>query len=233
MMPTNSLTSPSLSAAFQSTLKRDLVLAFRNRRELLNPLMFFTMAVSLFPIGITPDPDFLAKIASGVVWCCALLASLLSLDHMFKQDYEDGSLEQLLITPHPLSLLVLTKIVTHWLVSGLPLVVLAPLLGMMMSLPDQAYKVLILSLLIGTPVLSLLGGVGAALTVGLKKGGLLLPLLVIPLCVPVLIFGTGAVQAAIDGSSYSAQLALMGAFLMFSLAMLPMVAAASLRISVS
>ena len=223
----------SLRTAFKATLHRDLLLSFRNRRELLNPLMFFTMAVSLFPLGITPDPDFLQKIASGVVWSCALLASLLSLDHMFKQDYEDGSLEQLLLTPHSLSVLVLTKIATHWLVSGLPLVLLSPLLAMMMALPEKAYGVLILTLLIGTPVLSLLGGVGAALTVGLKKGGLLLPLLVIPLCVPILIFGTGAVQAAINDMAYTAQLAYMGAFLLLGMVLIPPVAAASLKISVS
>lgn len=223
----------TLWVAFKETLKRDLLIAYRSRRDLLNPLMFFTMVVSLFAIGITPDPVFLAKIASGVVWTSALLATLLSLDLLFKQDFDDGSLEQLLVTPHPLSVLVLAKILTHWLVSGLPLVLIAPVLAMMMSLPDAGYSTLFLSLLLGTPLLSLIGSVGAALTVGLKKGGLLLPLLVLPLCVPVLIFGTGAVQSAIQGSAFSLQFAMIGAFLALSLAFVPLVVAASLRISVS
>ena len=164
-----------------SVFKRDLLIAFRNRGELLNPLMFFLMVASLFPLAVSPDPKFLGDIAPGVIWVGALLATLLSLDILFKTDYDDGSLEQMLLVPQPLMMLVLAKVAVHWLVAGLPLAIMAPLLGLMLGLPEGGFEPLFLTLLIGTPILSLLGAIGAGLTVGLKKGGMLMPLLILPL----------------------------------------------------
>jgi heme exporter protein B len=212
-------------------LKRDLLISFRSRGELLNPLMFFLMVASLFPLAVTPDPKFLGQIAAGVIWVGALLATLLSLDLLFKSDYEDGSLEQMLLSPQPTLLLVLVKVCVHWLVAGLPLTLIAPLLGLMLSLPEGGYAPLMLTLLLGTPILSLLGAIGAGLTVGLKKGGMLMPLLILPLYIPVLIFAASAVQTGIDGNSYVGHLAFLGAYLALTLVMAPVAASAALRIS--
>ncbi|MFT6327793.1 MAG: heme exporter protein B [Crocinitomicaceae bacterium] len=214
-----------------SIFKRDLLIAFRNRGELLNPLMFFLMVASLFPLAVSPDPKFLGQIAPGVIWVGALLATLLSLDLLFKTDYEDGSLEQMLLVPQPLMLLVLAKVSVHWLVAGLPLALMAPLLGLMLGLPEGGYQPLVISLLLGTPVLSLLGSIGAGLTVGLKKGGMLMPLLILPLYIPVLIFAASAVQSGVDGNSYSGHLAFIGAYLALAVVFAPIAAAAALRIT--
>ncbi len=223
----------NLWQVFWAVVKRDLLLAFRRRQDLANPLIFFVIVISLFPLGVSPDPVFLATSAAGVVWVAALLATLLSLDAMFRADYEDGALEQMILTPQPLFLLVLGKILAHWLVTGLPLILLSPILAIMLHLDESLLSILVLTLVVGTPVLSLIGAIGAALTVGLRVGGVLISLLILPLYIPVLIFGTGTVQAAAGGSEYAGFLAIQGAILMLALALAPFAAAAGLKISVS
>jgi len=219
--------------ALGATLRRDLVLMLRHRGEVLNPLVFFALVITLFPIGISPDPALLTRIAPGLLWVAALLAALLSLDSLFRSDFDDGSLEQLLLAPQPLAALSLAKVAVHWLLTGLPLALMAPLLGIMLSLPAGSYAILSLSLALGSASLSLIGAIGAALTVGLARGGVLLSLLVLPLYIPVLIFGAGAVQAAIMGDGAGAHLAILGALLAASLALSPWAIAASLRISIN
>lgn len=218
---------------FRQTFKRDLTLAFRRKSELVNPLIFFLIVASLFPIGVSPEPNFLSQLAPGLVWVAALLATLLSMETLFKSDYEDGSLEQLLLSPQPVFLVVLSKVLAHWLLSGLALTTVAPLLGVMLFLPSEGMPGLMLSLLLGTPTLSLIGAIGAALTVGLRRGGVLISLLVLPLYIPVLIFGSSAVQAAVTGLPLDGYLALLGAMLALALALAPIAAGAALRISVS
>nr|WP_309656062.1 heme exporter protein CcmB [Halomonas vilamensis] len=222
-----------LALALTATLKRDLVLMLRRRGEVLNPLVFFALVITLFPIGISPDPELLALIAPGLLWVAALLAALLSLDSLFRSDFDDGSLEQLLLAPQPLAALTLAKVAVHWLLTGLPLALMAPVLGIMLALPAGSYLVLAVSLALGSATLSLIGAIGAALTVGLSRGGVLLSLLVLPLYIPVLIFGAGAVQAAIAGDSVSAHLAILGALLAAALMLAPWAIAASLRISIN
>jgi heme exporter protein B len=222
-----------LAVAVWTTLKRDLVLLLRRRSEVLNPLVFFAIVITLFPIGISPDPALLAAIAPGLLWVAALLAALLSLDSLFRADYDDGSLEQLLLTPQPLAMLALAKVAVHWLLTGLPLALMAPVLGIMLALPAGSYLVLAVSLALGSASLSLIGAIGAALTVGLSRGGVLLSLLVLPLYIPVLIFGAGAVQAAIFGDGVLAHLAILGALLALALILAPLAIAASLRISIN
>lgn len=222
-----------LIVALNATLRRDLTLMLRRRGEVLNPLVFFALVITLFPIGISPDPQLLAVIAPGLLWVAALLAALLSLDSLFRSDYEDGSLEQLLLAPQPLAALGLAKVAVHWLLTGLPLALMAPVLGIMLALPAGSYLVLALSLALGTASLSLIGAIGAALTVGLARGGVLLSLLVLPLYIPILIFGAGAVQAAIMGDGVTAHLAILGALLAMALMLSPWAIAASLRISIN
>jgi heme exporter protein B len=220
-----------MELGFAAILRRDLLLAFRHRGEIANPVLFFFMVVTLIPLGLTPEASRLAEIAPGILWVMALLASLLSVEGMFQSDYRDGTLEQMMILPQPLYLMVLAKILAHWLVTGLPLTLLAPVLGMMLSLPDAGYLPLVLSLLMGTAVLSLLGAIGAALTVALRKGGLLLSLIVMPLYMPVLIFGASTVQRAVDGFPVEGPLAIMGALLAFSLLISPFATSGALRVS--
>jgi len=215
-----------------AALKRDLLLVFRHRNDIINPLAFFLMVAVLFPLGVSPDPTFLSEVASGVIWVAALLACLLSVDGLFRTDYEDGSLEQMMVSSESLLVLVLAKVLTHWLVSGFCLAIISPLLAMMFFLPEQAYPALILSLLLGTPTLSLMGAIGAGLTVGLRKGGVLISLLVLPLYIPVLIFGAGTVQAGAMGLPIQGYLALLGAILVLSLMLAPFAIAAALKISV-
>lgn len=222
-----------LLVALSATLRRDLTLMLRRRGEVLNPLVFFALVITLFPIGISPDPQLLAVIAPGLLWVAALLAALLSLDSLFRSDYEDGSLEQMLLAPQPLAALGLAKVAVHWLLTGLPLALMAPVLGIMLALPAGSYLVLALSLALGTASLSLIGAIGAALTVGLARGGVLLSLLVLPLYIPILIFGAGAVQAAIMGDGVAAHLAILGALLAMALMLSPWAIAASLRISIN
>lgn len=223
--------APQLVPALMALVRRDLLLAFRNRGELLNPLVFFLIAVATIPLGVSPDPELLGLIAPGIIWVMALLATLLSIDGLFRSDFDDGSLEQLVITPHPLFLMVLVKVVIHWLVTGLPLTLLSPLLGLWLSLPAPAYWPLFLSLLLGTACLSLVGAIGAGLTVALRKGGLLLSLIIMPLYVPVLVVGTGVVTYAVDGFSFVSLMTIMGAFLAGAIGLAPLATAAALKIS--
>jgi heme exporter protein B len=219
-------------SALRWIIRRDLVLALRQRTDIMTTVVFFVIVVSLFPLGVGPEMDKLRPLAAGVLWVAALLASMLSLGRLFAADYADGSLEQMLIAPQPLSLLVLGKIVAHWVVSGLPLVLIAPVLGIQYDLTGTPLLVMTLSLLIGTPVLSAIGAVGAALTLGLRGGGVLIALLVLPLYVPVIIFGAGAVEASQSGIGPEGHLSLLAAFLMLSLVVGPLASATALRISV-
>ena len=217
--------------AFATLLKRDLTLSQRHSSDWLNPLVFFVIVVTLFPLGVGPDGELLRQIAPGVIWVAALLATLLALDSLFRDDFIDGSLEQLLLSPHPLPILVMAKTLAHWLVSGLPLVLLSPVLALLMQLPLKALPALLMSLVLGTLCLSLIGSIGAALTVGLQRGGVLLSLLVLPLFIPVLIFGSSCVVAAAGGFEIGAQLSLLAGLLFLALALCPWAAAAALRVS--
>ena len=221
----------SLLAAVRCIFVRDLRLALRRRADTLAAMIFFVMVVSLFPLGIGPESALLRTMAPGVVWVAALLSSMLSLTRLFADDHQDGTLEQLLLSAHPLAFLALGKIAAHWMGSGLLLVLVAPLLALQFDLSPAACGVLVLSLLLGTPVLSLLGAIGAALTVGLRGGSVLLSLLVLPLAVPVLVFGAGAVEAYNAGLGISAHLSLLGALLVLALAAAPVVVSAALRIA--
>ena len=221
----------SLLAAVRCIFVRDLRLALRRRADTLAAMIFFVMVVSLFPLGIGPESALLRTMAPGVVWVAALLSSMLSLTRLFADDHQDGTLEQLLLSAHPLAFLALGKIAAHWMSSGLLLALVAPLLALQFDLSPAACGVLVLSLLLGTPVLSLLGAIGAALTVGLRGGSVLLSLLVLPLSVPVLVFGAGAVEAYNAGLGVSAHLSLLGALLVLALAAAPVVVAAALRIA--
>lgn len=212
-------------------IRRDMVLAMRRRADVLTTLMFFVMVVSLFPLGVGPELDMLRRMAPGVVWVAALLASMLSLGRLFSADYLDGTLEQMMLAPQSLSVLVLGKILAHWMVSGLPLVLMAPVLGLQFDMSAEALWVLIVALLLGTPILSMIGAVGAALTLGLRGGGVLVSLLVLPLCIPVLIFGAGAVEAVVTGMSVVSHLSLLGAILVLAMVFTPWVTAQALRIS--
>lgn len=223
----------SLAEGFSTLLRRDLLVGARSVGQWLNPLLFFVIVVSLFPLGIGPAPERLAAIAPGVLWVSALLAMLLSLDALFERDRADGVLDQFVLGRYPLSLIVLAKVLAHWVLSGLPLLVLSPILALMLGLPTQALATLVIALFLGTLTLSLIGAIGAALTVGLNRSGVLLSLLVLPLTVPVLIFGAGAVSAAADGFSPDAALFLLGSLLMFSLSLAPIAAAAALRAGVA
>ncbi|MEC7816480.1 MAG: heme exporter protein CcmB [Pseudomonadota bacterium] len=233
--PESLLVQPSVSApaAMLAVFIRDLRVAFRQRQDLLNPLLFFVIVVTLFPLGVSPEVAFLQQAGAGILWVAALLAVLLSLDHLFRHDFDDGTLEQLVLQPQPLFLLVLAKTAAHWLLTGLPLVLIAPVLGVMVHQDGNSIAILCLTLLIGTPVLSLIGSIGAALTLGLRSAGVLLSLLIIPLYIPVLIFGTGTVAAAAEGAPVGGYLALMGAFLVLALTLAPFASAAALRISLS
>jgi len=219
-------------AALKCVVLRDLTLAMRHRSDVLTTVFFFIIVVSLFPLGVGPEKELLHAMAAGVVWVSALLASMLSLSRLFADDAQDGTLEQLLLAPQSLSLIVFGKVLAHWLISGLPLVLISPLLGVQFGLTGDGLVMLVLTLLLGTPVLSLIGAIGAALTLGLRGGGVLISLLVLPLYIPVLIFGAGAVTATVTGMGAEGHLSLMGAILILSLLLAPWAAAAALRISI-
>ena len=212
-------------------IRRDLTIAMRRRSDIFTTLIFFVIVVSLFPLGIGPEPNTLRLIAPGVVWVGALLASMLALEQIFSADHRDGTLEQMLLTPQPVALLVIGKVLAHWLVSGVPLVVIAPLLGLQYDLSWEGLLALVVSLLLGTPALSLIGAIGAALTLGLRSGGVLLALLVLPLYIPVLIFGAGAVEATVSGLGGQAHLSMLAAILVASLVLAPLATAAALRVA--
>jgi len=212
-------------------VRRDVTLAWRRRTDLFTTLIFFVIVIALFPLGIGPELDTLRLIAPGVMWVGALLASMLALEQLFSADHRDGSLEQLLLTPQPLGVIVLGKVIAHWLITGLPLVVLAPVLGLQYDLSAESLKIMVIALLLGTPTLSLLGAIGAALTLGLRTGGILVALLVLPLYIPVLIFGAGAVEATASGLGGQAHLSMLGAILLVALLATPIATSAALRIS--
>lgn len=210
---------------------RELKIVFRSGAEVINPLWFFLIVITLFPLGIGPEPQLLARIAPGVAWVAALLASLLALERLFRDDYLDGALEQLLLLPAPLPLTVLGKVIAHWLVTGLPLIILSPLAALLLSLDFAGWRALALTLLLGTPTFSFLGAIGVGLTVGLRRGGVLLSLLVLPLAIPVLIFASAAIDAASMGLPVAGYLAILGAMLAASATLAPFATAAALRIS--
>lgn len=217
---------------FVEIIKRELRIAMRKKAEILNPLWFFLIVITLFPLVMGPEPKLLAKIAGGIVWVAALLSALLSFERLFKDDFIDGSLEQLILTAQPLVLTALAKVLAHWLLTGLPLILLSPVAALLLSMETDFWLALVLTLLIGTPVLSCLGAIGVALTVGLRKGGTLLSLLVVPLFIPVLIFSASVLEAATLDAPYQGQLAILGAMLAVAITLSPFAVAAALRISI-
>ena len=216
---------------FLALVKRDLTLGFRNKSQIYQPLVFQLLVVTMFPLGLGSGAKTLALIAPAVIWILALLASLLTLDQIFKNDFDDGSVESYVLTSYPLSLAVLAKVLAHWLLSGLPLVLFAPMIGLLLHLPTQSYGIMMLSLLIGTPIFSFIGSIGSALTMSLKHGGLLLTVLVMPLLAPVLIFGAGAVVESSLGNSASQHLLFLSGMLVLSFTLVPFASAAAIRIN--
>ncbi|MCW8901229.1 MAG: heme exporter protein CcmB [Gammaproteobacteria bacterium] len=219
--------------AWLQILKRDLLIAFRRRSEIIHPLIFFVMVISLFPLAIGDDKVLLQKIAPAIIWVTALLATMLSLDNLFRSDFEDGSLEQMNLLKIPLSLIVTAKITAHWLITGLPLILITPLLAVLLYMTADTTTMLLLTLLLGTPTLSLIGAVGIALTVALRQGGVILSLLILPLYIPVLIFATLALQNTAQGFSAEAQLAMMLAILVLAITLAPFAIAAALKVSLN
>jgi len=226
-------TSISTTRAFYVILKRDLVLAARQPSDIINPLLFFVLVIVLFPFAVGSDAKLLVEISTGIVWVAALLASMLSLDSVFRQDFQDGTLEEMILSAHPTSILVLAKVLAHWIMTGLPLLLVSPILAIMLGMPDDGVFILIVTLLLGTPVLSLVGSIGVALTVGLRSGGVILSLLILPLYIPVLIFGSGAVSNSIAGLDVSGQIYMLSAFTVMAVFLAPVAIAASLKISLS
>ena len=220
-----------LASVLLAALRRELSLALRQKGEVLTPLVFFVVIVSLFPLGVGPESALLLRMAPGVLWVSALLAAMLSLQRLFAMDYVDGSLEQMVLSATPLGLLVVTKALSHFLLSGLPLVLMAPILGLQFGLEGRALGILMLSLLLGTPTLSLIGSIGAALTLGVRGAGVLLSLLILPLYIPVLIFGAGAVEADAAGLGIGGHLSLLAALLVLSAFFAPLATTTALRIS--
>ena len=214
-------------------IRRDLSLVMRQGSDAFVVLIFFVVTVTLFPLGVSPDPLILQNLASGIVWVSALLAAMLSLDRLFQTDYDDGSLELLVLSPYPLELVVLCKCLVHWLTTGLPIMVISPVLALMLNIKTGDFFYLISSMALGTPIISLLGAVGAALVLGSRRSGVLIALLIIPLTIPILLFGVAAIQAATEGYSASSPLMFLGALLLFSIALCPWVIASSLRQVVS
>lgn len=223
----------SLSKAFFAIIRRDLTLALRRRAEMANPLFFFIIVVTLFPLGVGAQANLLQAMAPGVIWVTSLLAAMLSLDGLFRSDFDDGSLEQILLSPYPISILILGKIIAHWLVTGLPLLLVAPVLAVFLGMPEHSLSILLITLLLGTPVLSLIGAIGVALTVGLRRGGMLLSLLVLPLYVPVLIFASNAVEMSGKGLPVDAQINILAAILFLALVLAPWPTAAALKMSLN
>ncbi|WP_372763058.1 heme exporter protein CcmB [Pseudoalteromonas sp.] len=218
---------------FKAVFNKDLKLAFRQRAEIINPILFFLIVISLFPLAIGPEPGLLARMAPGIIWVAALLSTMLGLDKLFRDDYNDGSLEQLIATSYPLSLTVLAKVAAHWVITGLPLVLMTPLFALLLNLDNTALMATLLTLLLGTPLLSFIGAIGAGLTVGLQKGGILMSLLVLPLYIPVLIFATSAIDTSTMSLDYSGQLAILGAMLVIAIISAPIAISSALKVSVS
>lgn len=220
-----------LARAFVAVVRRDLLLTVRNSGDLYTPLLFFVFVVVLFPLGTSASHDLLARVGPAIIWVAALLASVLSLERIFRADFDDGSLEQMVLSPHPTSMLVAAKVLAHWLGSGLPILLLSPLLAVIVGLGAGVIPTLMLSLALGTPILSLVGAIGVALTVGLPRGGVLLSLLVLPLYTPTLIFAANAVGAAAEGQDVAAQMYFLAAMLVLALTLAPLAAAAALRVT--
>ncbi|WP_206355541.1 heme exporter protein CcmB [Vibrio maerlii] len=220
-------------ASMGTIIRRELLIAFRRQADIFNPLWFFIIVITLFPLSIGPEPNLLARIAAGIVWVAALLSALLSLERLFKDDFQDGALEQAMLMPIPLPVFTIAKVIAHWLLTGLPLIVISPLLAVLLSLDFNTWLAVVLTLLVGTPTLSFIGAIGVALTVGLQKGGVLLSLLVLPLYIPILIFATSAIDAAGLGMAYNGQLAVLGAMLMGAVTLTPFAISAALRVSVN
>ncbi|WP_370978550.1 heme exporter protein CcmB [Agaribacterium sp. ZY112] len=218
-------------SGFYEAFRRECLTAVRNRSELFNPLIFFLSIIMFVPLGVSPDANVLASIAPGMIWIVALLSVLLSLDKVFQSDYDDGCLEQMILSGQSMYLMVIAKVLAHWCFTGLLLTLLSPVLALMMALPSQAYGALLLSLFLGTGALSFIGAVGAALTVSLRRGGLLLSLIIIPLYVPVLIFGASCVRSAALGDPYSGQLAILAALWLLSVMLAPLAMVGGLKIS--
>ncbi|WED21037.1 heme exporter protein CcmB [Vibrio sp. JC009] len=214
-------------------IRRELLIAFRRQADILNPLWFFIIVITLFPLSIGPEPNLLARIAAGIIWVAALLSVLLSMERLFKDDFQDGALEQMMLFPIPLPLVVISKVIAHWLLTGLPLILISPILAVLLSLDFETWKTVVLTLLVGTPTLSFIGAIGVALTVGLQKGGVLLSLLILPLFIPVLIFATSAIDAASLGMAYNGQIAIMAAMLAGSVTLTPFAISAAIRVSVN
>ncbi|MGF1695951.1 heme exporter protein CcmB [Vibrio kyushuensis] len=213
-------------------VRRELLIAFRRQADIFNPLWFFIIVITLFPLSIGPEPNLLARIAAGIVWVAALLSALLSLERLFRDDFQDGALEQMMLMPIPLPIVVISKVIAHWVLTGLPLIIISPLLSILLSLDFNTWKAVVLTLLVGTPTLSFIGAIGVALTVGLQKGGVLLSLLILPLYIPILIFATSAIDAASLGVAYNGQLAILGAMFIGSMTLTPFAISAALRVSV-
>ncbi|ADT86448.1 MULTISPECIES: heme exporter protein CcmB [Vibrio] len=220
-------------STMSTIIRRELLIAFRRQADIFNPLWFFIIVITLFPLSIGPDPSLLSRIAPGIVWVAALLSALLSLERLFRDDYQDGSLEQMMLMPVPLPVVVISKVLAHWLLTGVPLILISPLLAILLSLDMNTWLSVVLTLLLGTPTLSFIGAIGVALTVGLQKGGVLLSLLVLPLYIPILIFATSAIDAASLGMAYNGQLAILAAMFMGALTLTPFAIAAALRVSVN
>ncbi|MDH2999062.1 heme exporter protein CcmB [Pasteurellaceae bacterium LFhippo2] len=212
-------------------IQRELTIAFRKPAEILNPLWFFLIIITMFPLLMGPNPELLSKIASGTAWVAAVLSALLSFERLFRDDYLDGSLEQLMLLPTGLPQVALAKVIAHWLLTGLPLILLSPIAAILLSLETNVWFALVLTLLLGTPILSCLGAIGVALTVGLRKGGTLLSLLILPLFLPVLIFAAAVLEASTLNLGYSGQLAIMGAMLALAITFAPFAIAGALRVS--
>ena len=215
---------------FSAVFTKDIKLAFRQRAEIVNPILFFLIVISLFPLAIGPEPGLLARMAPGIIWVAALLSTMLGLDKLFR---DDGSLEQLIASSYPLSLTVLAKVAAHWVVTGLPLVLMTPLFALLLNLDSNALVATVLTLLLGTPLLSFIGAIGAGLTVGLQKGGILMSLLVLPLYIPVLIFATSAIDTSVMSLDYSGQLAILGAMLVIAIISAPIAISSALKVSIS
>jgi heme exporter protein B len=226
------MTESGMTQAFLGVVRRDLMLAVRRRSDVVTSLMFFVIVTSLFPLGIGPEPGVLRMLAPGVIWVAALLSSMLSLQRLFASDYADGVLDQMALSPHPLAVLAGGKIAAHWIVAGLPIVLLSPVMALQFGLSGSSIIVLVVTLLLGTPTLSLLGSIGSALTLGVRGGGPLMALLVLPLFIPILIFGAGAVVASESGLGIEANVSLLGAGLLLGAALAPLATAAALRIAV-
>ncbi|CAM2797057.1 MULTISPECIES: heme exporter protein CcmB [Vibrio] len=214
-------------------IQRELLIAFRRQADIFNPLWFFIIVITLFPLSIGPEPGLLSRIAPGIVWVAALLSALLSLERLFRDDFQDGALEQMMIMPVPLSVVALSKVIAHWLLTGVPLILISPLLAILLSLNFDTWLGVVATLLLGTPTLSFIGAIGVALTVGLQKGGVLLSLVVLPLYIPILIFATSAIDAASLGMAYNGQLAILAAMLVGAMTLTPFAISAALRVSVN